>query len=447
MKGDFSRLTFDPAKQFSRVLMQQGRVQLDADWNEQSSLLLHHLRSLARALVGPYGGVDDAFSVTKGEGDKLNIGAGTYFVEGIMCANPDDDDRLVFTPPAEWQTKNDGPSRPAGDYLVYLLVAERHVTFVNDASIRERALGDGVDTATRTKVVCVVSAAKVDQLGRLRGAARDTAVNNALKVIRPSGPPPKMLAAVVKSQANPRDICTVPPFAQYRGAGNQLYRVEIHAPAQGDNGPTFKWSRENGSVVFPVVEGAQGKRLFIKRYGRDGRFTLQKGDWVEFEDDALVASGVSNPLARVESVDGDSLTLNTEPPENFGEDKSKHALLRRWDYATHRKDAAYTFAGGLITINTQDATKKYPLEQGIEVTFKADGGEFRRGDYWLIPARTEGNEIDWPEGKFLPARRAEGGIAPLAVITVGNDGQIGGGVTDLRSLIQPAAQPVEPVPQ
>jgi hypothetical protein len=31
MKGDFSRMTFDPGKQFMRVLMQQGRVQPDAD--------------------------------------------------------------------------------------------------------------------------------------------------------------------------------------------------------------------------------------------------------------------------------------------------------------------------------------------------------------------------------------------------------------------------------
>jgi hypothetical protein len=33
-RGDFTRDTFNPLKNFSRVLMQQGRVQLDADWNE-----------------------------------------------------------------------------------------------------------------------------------------------------------------------------------------------------------------------------------------------------------------------------------------------------------------------------------------------------------------------------------------------------------------------------
>ncbi len=47
MKGDFSRLTFDPRKNFSSVLMQQGRVQLDADWNEQGAILLHYVRTLA----------------------------------------------------------------------------------------------------------------------------------------------------------------------------------------------------------------------------------------------------------------------------------------------------------------------------------------------------------------------------------------------------------------
>ena len=43
LRGDITRDTFDPSKHFSRVLMQQGRVQLDADWNEQISILVHYL--------------------------------------------------------------------------------------------------------------------------------------------------------------------------------------------------------------------------------------------------------------------------------------------------------------------------------------------------------------------------------------------------------------------
>jgi len=59
MKGDFSRVTFDVTKHFSRVLMQQGRVQLDADWNEQTAILLHFLQSLAEDLIGEHGGPAD----------------------------------------------------------------------------------------------------------------------------------------------------------------------------------------------------------------------------------------------------------------------------------------------------------------------------------------------------------------------------------------------------
>ena len=56
MKGDFSRDTFNASQHFLRVLMQQGRVQLDADWNEQVAILLHYLQNLAKDLIGPSGG-------------------------------------------------------------------------------------------------------------------------------------------------------------------------------------------------------------------------------------------------------------------------------------------------------------------------------------------------------------------------------------------------------
>ena len=50
MKGDFSRITFDPDKNYVETLMQQGRVQLYADWNEQQSIH-RHLRQIGRAHV------------------------------------------------------------------------------------------------------------------------------------------------------------------------------------------------------------------------------------------------------------------------------------------------------------------------------------------------------------------------------------------------------------
>src|SRR5258705_2200114 len=90
MKGDFTRDTFHRAKHFSRVLMQQGRVTLDADFNEQAAILLRYLRMLARDIIGPYAGpVEDTgfmLSYNKGDG-RLEIGAGRYYVDGILVEN------------------------------------------------------------------------------------------------------------------------------------------------------------------------------------------------------------------------------------------------------------------------------------------------------------------------------------------------------------------------
>src|SRR5471032_601646 len=59
MKGDFSSMAFAGGQPYSRVLMQQGRVQLDTDWNTQAELLARAQRDLARALFG-HGGAPAA---------------------------------------------------------------------------------------------------------------------------------------------------------------------------------------------------------------------------------------------------------------------------------------------------------------------------------------------------------------------------------------------------
>lgn len=55
MKGDFTRLTFNPEKHYRAVLMQQGRVQLDADWNEQVQIAEHRYSTFFSDFVGQSG--------------------------------------------------------------------------------------------------------------------------------------------------------------------------------------------------------------------------------------------------------------------------------------------------------------------------------------------------------------------------------------------------------
>src|SRR5205807_2690626 len=91
MKADLTRNTFDPLKHYARVLMQQGRVQLDSDWNEQSAILLHQLRALAADLMAQASGAGHGFAITVTELNDLSIsgdfriGLGHYYVDGVLC--------------------------------------------------------------------------------------------------------------------------------------------------------------------------------------------------------------------------------------------------------------------------------------------------------------------------------------------------------------------------
>ena len=77
MTGDITRDSLYPAKHFSRVLAQQGRVTLDAGQNEQVSILLHYLRTVTRDLIGPYPGPTVFPKVLKiqnyGDGIRLRL--------------------------------------------------------------------------------------------------------------------------------------------------------------------------------------------------------------------------------------------------------------------------------------------------------------------------------------------------------------------------------------
>ena len=55
MNGDITRSTFSPEKHYSGVRMQQGRVQLDSDWNEQVDVQLYRTETQSTDVIGPSG--------------------------------------------------------------------------------------------------------------------------------------------------------------------------------------------------------------------------------------------------------------------------------------------------------------------------------------------------------------------------------------------------------
>ncbi|MFQ4147462.1 DUF6519 domain-containing protein [Arthrobacter sp. LAPM80] len=410
MKGDFSRDTFDPRHHYTRVLMQQGRVHLDADLNEQSAISQHYLQALAADLIGPAGGpagtagfgISTDAAVGKNLGKRLDPGdfmimPGRYYVNGAMCENPQ---VLLYSEqtgyPFDGNTTVDALAA-LGSYVVYLDVWERYVAAVEEPFIAEVALG-GPDTAGRAQLTWQV---------RVLPATGEDPVNNQAFWADSLARTVPLMAARAEPPATNNDPCTIEPGARYRGLENQLYRIEVHAPgvaAVQGQGATFKWSRENGSVVMalsgvPAVDAtAQTTTVQLATLGRDTDLGLVVGGWVELVDDASTLRHSASPLLRVHSIERDTFTVALEgvADPRVGTDPALHPYLRRWD---HDGDPV---AGGAVAL--AESIPGQPvwidLEDGVQATFLANDqgvpSDYSTGDYWLVPARTATGDVQWP---------------------------------------------------
>src|SRR5215510_3914263 len=299
MKGDFSRSTFRREKHYAGVRMQQGRVQTDADWNELVDIRRHIEETADGDVIGPCGApaIGGGFRIgVTGSKTDLTISAGGFYVDGILCEN-----ESIATYSA--QSAQDLPQAPAiVDLLkkeasevaiIYLDVWRRHITALEDDSIREVALG-GPDTGTREKTLWQVKVlplpgvnfpspaplaallqqrattaldlktaedkkdaaqivalqAQLDNLDgqlsmKLAGTGIDCALQHKNWTDLVAGSAGQLTAQIHPGTVS-SDPCELLPRTGFQRLENQLYRVEIHDP--GDIGKaTFKWSRENGS--------------------------------------------------------------------------------------------------------------------------------------------------------------------------------------------------------
>ncbi len=431
-RGDFTRDTFDPFRHFTRVLMQQGRVQVDADWNEQVSIFMYYIRSVVRDIGsehwGPYDDNACGFKVTKKVNDLL-ISPGHYYVQGLLCEN--DSENLLYSKQEDYPLPDflNIEKLANGSYIVYLDVWERHLSYVEDDYMREVALG-GPDTATRAKVVWQV------KLKLIKGIAPPDFKGDYQTFLVALGEGKKLVSGKLRARArkddNDNDPCLTSPESRYRGTENQLYRVEIHkggtvGKAKKDN-VTFKWSRENGSVIYPVKKVDENV-VTLEHLGRDNRFGLKRNDWVEIVDDDYVLQNRAEPLLQVVEVDHENMqvTLKDPPKPDVGQDPKKHPYLRRWDYTAR---TGKLLDGAIIITESSGKKDKdwLHLEDGVQVQFPLPGRNethmYRTGDYWLIPARTETGDVEWPGPVKDPIPLTPHGVihhyAPLQLITVTN---------------------------
>jgi hypothetical protein len=263
------------------------------------------------------------------------------------------------------------------------------------------------------------------------------------------------------------DPCTIPPDARYRGPENQLYRVEIHTGNRDPLGnlatPSFKWSRENGSVIYAIVGLAAGSgatTVTLESLGRDDRFTLAEGEWVEIQDDDTVLQNRVSPLLQVQSIDRPSriVTLSGTPDatvlQNFNKQGlARHPLVRRWDHQAGGP------ADGGLTLGVDNAALIQEgiwleLENGVQIQFQkladANGNSlnvYHSSDYWLIPARTATGDVEWPTeldggGSSVPLAKSPDGVqhhyTPFGIILVDASNNVTSG-GDCRKQFSPQA--------
>jgi len=501
MKGDYTRFTFKPEKHYSAVRRQQGRVDVDADWNEYVDILAHLNRTEVVDVIGHSGVPEDSdgFKVgvldpdMSGTGVDLTLSPGRIYVEGILCEH--EGDLLVTSLEGEgsetdavlgdvsiwiitaglvprtrqWvriegglddgkyvqvQVTEDGPEadprqrikfltsdvaaapdsvmtvRPIttygsqpyypvdpdetladGDYLAYLDVWERHITALDDPAIREVALG-GPDTATRSQTIWQL---------KLQGDIGSDPVCADFEGWAPDGGATKiMLAARAQPGEADTDPCIVTAGAGYRRLENQLYRVEIHDDGVDSGTPTYKWSRENGSIVARLLSSSDGK-LTVTHPRKDSINRFATNDWVEVLTEEMVLRGEPGPFVRLGEVNDNELNI---AEIDGGPDLPETGFIRRWE------------GGRPVEVTTGDWL---PLESGVEVRFAS--GLMHSGDYWTIPARTISHSVEWPvdESSAEPLDKIPEGIihhySPLALVNLsGGDWSV---LHDCRDLFPP----------
>ncbi len=444
MKGDFSRLTFKRAKRTAGVLHQQGRVWLDADWNEEVQTRLDLAERETVDVVGrcgvPKPGTAFALSPNPAAPGDFFISTGPgplgrIYVHGVLCQlydpaithtsylhQPDYIDPPQIPLPAQGDTQ-------ARNALVYVETWQRLITYLEDPDIREKAL-NGPDTATRLRTIVQVKVHEID--------ATVTDCAAAMRLVTDGD---GTLTTLPPVDDQPPDPCRIPDPGTYTGRENHLYRVEIHhagnvagfvstsplSEATGSSsntaaltllqsisinrnlgGPhmvarhaTFKWSKNNAADAVQVLSVSQDRlTLTVQSLGRDLATALVDGNIVEVCDDRSELGHLPGHLTTIAgNPDPDRLTITlADPlPNAFAlpvtdpnalsplspplTTENRHTTLRRWDGV-----------GNAAAAFDQQNTPDMDLGDGVHVQF--GGTDLRPGDYWQFFARSVDGSVE-----------------------------------------------------
>lgn len=469
MSFDKSRFTFNPRNDYYGVVMQQGRVQLDSDWNEWLAELSRRIQAGTLDILGsavypattPYAFLIKASSV--GGTNVLTIGPGRMYVDGLLTENHGDPTAAQWDPalaemsdtpqppPATETGAIDYTQQPYmpvgtklppgnGPFLAYLDVWIRPVTYLIDPDLVDKAVG--VDTTGRLQTAWQV---KLMDLSNSPGATCGSAI---------SGWPPPASAGLLTTgtaPSAPSGPCCLTVGTAYTGQENQFYRVEIHQQGVAETSAvpptslaagiaTFKWSHDNASVMTGVTSianvtnsaGNPASQLAVLSLGRDQVLGFAPGNWIEILDDNVEFSGQPGELHQIDTIDFSARTITLVTPlSGFpagNTDLKVHTRIRRWDQSGKVYEQDGTTVWWDVDAHGGDIPVPPPgtsliLESGITVTFSvsSSGGSFLTGDFWTFYARTADGSVEKLDG--VPPRGIHHHYARLAIVTFPNSAQ------------------------
>ncbi len=439
MKGDFSSFNFKPANSYLSVLKQQGRVDLDSDWNEQAEIWNERQRQLTCNILG-YLAVPlcpneitpdnssalriDKFSRGPGGIIDFSIGRGIAYIGGYPCLFEND---MMFRAQPDYPE----PEIPdgTGSILVYAEVWNKTINYIDDETIREPALG-GPDTCLRKKLVAQVKSRYVPDDINTPGKA-DEYVRDAF-----SG---KDLLLTLKIEETAHQIPISFGEIDPGGGlipGNLHFRVELHRGVESNGGYSegFKWSDENAATVVRMLKVVGSNSLIVEEVEAVTGESLKAGDWVEISNFVTEHHRQGGQMARIEAITHDETGLQVTL------DSEIHPLLRRFQIGGKSRPK-YLLVPRLRRwlgyISPVSAKMVHDLGRGIKATFH-DGGKkqiLRPGDYWTFAIRDRAYNK-----RFAPKKALPDGVKvyrhPLAIIKFKGKKQVSR-IIDCRRFFKP----------
>jgi Family of unknown function (DUF6519) len=446
MGSDRARVTYDPTRMWRGVIAQQGRVSLEADWNESIDIQNAAVRDLTLDVVGPEGTPDCGYAVSSvsahssgsASHQDLNIAPGVLYLGGERLQLSS---AIKYSSQPDWLDSATDPTYTAisaiptstTEELVYLTATEQEVSAVEDPALSDVAIG-GPDTGQRLRILQRVR----------RFATTATTCSNAFTQLQTQwtkqgytfDQSTMRLASTAtlkvgfSTSPTPGTPCQPAATGGYVWPDNQMYRVEIVA-LDTSGKPIIAWGPDDASFIYRATaspESGGTTTLTLATAPVDSNHYPQQGQAVQLLASAvqLAPAVAPNIASYVASPTGIVTTLNSSyqqgsqqialkeptagpiPAAYFNTSATPQLFVRIWQ-------GTGTAIPG-TPFDLKDTQNN--VDTGLTVTLESASG-FHVGDFWRFALRPIEPAQIYPARYLAGAQPPDGPqtwAGPLAII-------------------------------